>query len=177
MNRAEIEELAKQQIRNTMGIGREIRELEGVLHPEENVSRLARASREGKNGLLVLTDRRVVWFHASIGRRDVLEQTYERISSVEASRKMMSATLAINAGGDVWAMKDIMPKDAVNDLAGLIRQRADAAHGHGPAPQAAAAPPGEDVIGQIQRLGELRDSGVLTVEEFEAKKAELLAKL
>ncbi len=176
MTRAEIEELAKQQIPNRMGIGREIRELEEVLHSEEQVVRMARASREGKNGVFVLTNRRVLWFHASVTRRDVIEQPYERINSVEASRKMMSATLSINAGGDVWAMKDIMPKDAVNDLAGMIRERADQAHHHAPAPAAAAAET-PDVIGQIQRLGELRDAGILTVEEFEAKKAELLAKL
>jgi hypothetical protein len=34
-----------------------------------------------------------------------------------------------------------------------------------------------DPIDQIQRLGKLRDSGVLTVQEFEAKKAELLARM
>jgi hypothetical protein len=39
---------------------------------------------------------------------------------------------------------------------------------------AALAP---DPIDQIQRLGKLRDSGVLTVQEFEAKKAELLARM
>jgi len=175
MDQAEIEALASQQIPNRMGIGREIRELANVLHTGESIVRMARASREGKNGLLVLTDSRVVWFHASIGRRDVIDQAYERISSVEASQKMLSSTLAINAGGDVWAMKDIMPKQAVNEIAGLIRQRMDGAR---TAPAAAATgPAADDVIAQIKRLGELRDAGVVTSEEFEAKKAELLARL
>jgi uncharacterized membrane protein YeaQ/YmgE (transglycosylase-associated protein family) len=35
----------------------------------------------------------------------------------------------------------------------------------------------EDVTEQIRKLGELRDEGVLTDEEFEAKKAELLSRL
>ena len=34
-----------------------------------------------------------------------------------------------------------------------------------------------DPIDQIRRLGELRDSGVVSEEEFEAKKAELLARM
>ena len=34
-----------------------------------------------------------------------------------------------------------------------------------------------DIINQIRRLGELRDAGLLTPEEFEAKKAELLGRL
>jgi hypothetical protein len=33
------------------------------------------------------------------------------------------------------------------------------------------------VLSQIKQLGELRDAGVLTNEEFEAKKAEVLARL
>jgi hypothetical protein len=47
-------------------------------------------------------------------------------------------------------------------------------------PSPAAAPAGEDaqaVMGLLRQLGELRDAGVLTAEDFEAKKAELLARL
>jgi uncharacterized membrane protein YdbT with pleckstrin-like domain len=46
------------------------------------------------------------------------------------------------------------------------------------APAPAAAPPSADeVTNAIARLAELRDSGAITPEEYEAKKAELLAKL
>jgi ribosomal protein L7/L12 len=38
-------------------------------------------------------------------------------------------------------------------------------------------PRDDDVIGQIKRLGELRDGGLITPEEFEAKKAELLDRI
>ena len=45
-----------------------------------------------------------------------------------------------------------------------------------PPPQAApAAAPVDDMIEQLQKLGQLRDSGVLTDAEFEAQKAKLLA--
>jgi Short C-terminal domain len=46
--------------------------------------------------------------------------------------------------------------------------------------QAAAAPPapvaggGDDLVEQLTQLGELRDKGVLTEEEFAAQKAKLL---
>ncbi len=42
---------------------------------------------------------------------------------------------------------------------------------------AAETPTGGDVTEQLGKLGELRDQGVLTDEEFEAKKAELLSRL
>jgi predicted Zn-dependent peptidase len=43
----------------------------------------------------------------------------------------------------------------------------------------AAAPPpaGDAVIEQIKKLAELRDAGILTAEEFEAKKSDLLGRL
>ena len=53
--------------------------------------------------------------------------------------------------------------------------------GGGAAAQApAAAPVGvkpEDVMATLEKLGELKSKGILTQEEFDAKKAELLKKL
>jgi hypothetical protein len=46
-----------------------------------------------------------------------------------------------------------------------------------PAPAAPAAPTGDDIIAQVRKLGELRDMGLLTQAEFDAKKAELLQRL
>ncbi|MFE7505538.1 SHOCT domain-containing protein [Promicromonospora sp. NPDC057488] len=44
-----------------------------------------------------------------------------------------------------------------------------------PPPQQPAASGSEDVIAQLERLGKLRDEGVLTDAEFSAQKARLLA--
>src|SRR3954447_20570616 len=44
-----------------------------------------------------------------------------------------------------------------------------------PAPAPAPAAGGGDLIAQLQKLGELRDAGILTEKEFWAKKAKLLA--
>jgi Short C-terminal domain len=51
-----------------------------------------------------------------------------------------------------------------------------------PPPQYQAAPPppaaaddGDDMIAQLEKLGALRDKGILTDEEFAAQKARLLA--
>jgi hypothetical protein len=52
-------------------------------------------------------------------------------------------------------------------------QEAYAAPQQAPPPQAGAA--AADPIEQLKELGELRDSGVLTEEEFAAQKAKILA--
>jgi hypothetical protein len=44
-----------------------------------------------------------------------------------------------------------------------------------PAPAAPAASSGDDLFAQLEKLGNLRSSGVLTDAEFEAQKARLLA--
>jgi hypothetical protein len=41
-------------------------------------------------------------------------------------------------------------------------------------PQRAAPAPQADVVSQLERLGTLRDQGVLTEEEFQAQKAKIL---
>ena len=48
---------------------------------------------------------------------------------------------------------------------------------YAPPPPAPAAPAdsGDDMIAQLEKLGELRDKGILTDEEFAAQKAKLLA--
>lgn len=44
-----------------------------------------------------------------------------------------------------------------------------------PAPVPAAPPPGNDLYDQLRKLAELKDAGILTEDEFAAKKAQLLA--
>ena len=46
-----------------------------------------------------------------------------------------------------------------------------------PAVQLSSAERAPDIVEQIRKLGELRDAGLLTKEEFETKKAELLSRI
>jgi hypothetical protein len=56
-----------------------------------------------------------------------------------------------------------------------VRGRVEDYIGHKNAPEAAPTTP--DITDQIKKLGELHDAGVVTDEEFEAKKTELLNRL
>ncbi len=62
---------------------------------------------------------------------------------------------------------------AQNLAAGLQGQAAPAAA----AVAAAAGVKPEDVMATLEKLGDLKSKGILTQEEFDAKKAELLKKL
>ena len=55
-------------------------------------------------------------------------------------------------------------------------QQAQAAPAPPPAPAPAAAPAGDvDITGELTKLAEMRNNGILTDEEFAAAKAKLLA--
>jgi len=75
--------------------------------------------------------------------------------------------------GNRWAEKDQQAQDAA-DADAYRQQQSDQQQGYAPPPQQAAAPSQDDMIAQLQKLGELKAAGVLTEEEFAAQKAKIL---
>jgi len=89
-----------------------------------------------------------------------------------------------------WGVFQKWPADALAAAVGSIQGQPAAATvfaparpstpPHARAPRANPAPaaaPAVDVVDQIRKLGELRDAGLLSTEEFNAKKTELLERL
>jgi hypothetical protein len=72
-----------------------------------------------------------------------------------------------------WAEKDQSAQDAAD--AEAYRQQQGYAQQAPPPPPQPAAPAQTDVVGQLQKLGELKAAGILTDEEFAAQKAKILA--
>lgn len=103
------------------------------------------------------------------------------ISSVTTSRDgMMNSKVSVITSGNTVDFRVSHAEAAIvkDTLIRLIRGESQ------PTPQpAAAAPtapvaaPAVDVAAQLQQLASLRDAGVLTEEEFTAKKTELLSRL
>jgi hypothetical protein len=71
--------------------------------------------------------------------------------------------------GNRWAEKD---QQAYEQQQADDQQQADAPP---PPPPQPAAPTQDDMLDQLQKLGELKAAGVLTEEEFAAQKAKILA--
>ncbi len=85
----------------------------------------------------------------------------------------MLRTITIFASGNKTELKNVN-KDDGKDIVDVVRARVSAPKA---APPTAASTANPDIIGQIKQLGELKEAGVLSQEEFEAKKAELLRRL
>lgn len=75
-----------------------------------------------------------------------------------------------------WAEQDQQAYQAQQYQQQQYQQQQYAPPPPAPAPVAAAPSSSDDLIEQLQKLGELRDQGILTDAEFEAQKAKLLAR-
>jgi hypothetical protein len=59
-------------------------------------------------------------------------------------------------------------------IASSRNKKAAAAQSAAPAPQSAAPAGGDDSVEQLKKFAELKDQGILTQEEFDAKKKQIL---
>jgi Short C-terminal domain len=142
------------------------------------------------------TDRRVLVYKAgfmagaSFGRK-IASWDYRNVTGIQFDVHMNSAILMVHAAGtepvkaSYWASGKgsaqqspnaitfaSKPADAVAASVAALRNLVAGAQSVHP-----VAPPEPDAADQIRKLGELRDAGLLTDDEFQAKKAELLKRI
>ena len=117
------------------------------------------------------------------GAEDVEVIPTKSISSVQVRRGAWYHDVTIYASGNTIVLSlDSAEAEKVRGLVmeQVLRGGAPASSAPPPPPPPApspAAPSGDEVLAQIRKLGELRDAGILTQEEFDTKKAELLKRL
>ena len=126
----------------------------------------------------MLTDRRVLFLIHGVMSQQTEDFPMERISSIQWSSGMLMGTITIYASGNKAEIKNV-DKNAGKTLVETVRDRIT---NRPPAPTTprTPAPPAAgqgDVFEQLRKLGELRDAGILTDEEFVAKKTELMGRL
>ena len=163
---------AKSRMRVKLGGGREIKRLPEHLWEGETVERMTTGAYGSGTGLIVLTDRRLLFVQDGMMSKKSEDFPLDKVSSVQWGSGLMLGAVTIFASGNKTEIKNVN-KDDGKEIVDLVRARLSA-----PKPSATPASAAQpDIIGQIKQLGELKEAGVLTQEEFEAKKAELLRRL
>ena len=168
-----------------------------LLPGEQVLAKLKGAFKEG----LVCTDHRVIilkggFMTGQMFGANAYQQTYSAVAGVQVKYTIMSGYFELSAGGmqntakSYWSSdKNADPAKAPNcvslnskpqaekfrEAASLILSKVDEARRGGIG--ADAAKPQDGVLEALEKLGQLRGSGVLTDGEFAAKKAELLSRL
>lgn len=147
----------------------------------------------GKHGAMIGTDRRVFVFKtgyqygATFGSK-FASYEYRNISGIQvesnalgggfaavdvAGAEPVRRTHAAKAPNAIFVKKNDKDQKAIADLRRLIAD----SHQRESAKPTPESPFSQEIVTQITQLGELRDKGLLTPEEFEAKKADLLHRL
>ncbi len=151
-----------------------VEDVEGLLQPDESIIfhckgtlETRRMGQKAKRTYRVaVTERRLLAVDKkALGGIDYQEVMLDKISSVDVSQRPMNLSrVHLAASGDSIAVTMLSKEDAAL-LGDAVRKVAS---------RAAAPAAGADLPAQLARLGELRDAGTLTPEEFEAAKRRLL---
>jgi Short C-terminal domain len=87
---------------------------------------------------------------------------------------MMGHSVKFFASGNETSLKWIDTNSDVSAFVTEVKSQMTAAHESPAAPAAGSSP---DIADQIRKLADLRSEGLVTDEEYEAKRSELLARL
>ncbi|GIV29813.1 MAG: hypothetical protein KatS3mg028_0879 [Bacteroidia bacterium] len=124
-----------------------------------------------RNGIFVATDRRIIFFAKKMMGYDLETFPYENISSIEKSKGLMGHTITFFASGNKATMKWINTGD-INEFINCVNSNIGKKLSH-----TVNSGQSNDIPDQIKKLSELRDQGIITDDEFNHKKTELLSKM
>ncbi|WP_129632625.1 PH domain-containing protein [Candidatus Oscillochloris fontis] len=135
----------------------------------------------------VITDRRVIQVRGIINKR-VIDSSLEKINDVELRQSLIGRMMNFGTVEILTASDDgVNVMDRIEDPLEFKKAMLDAKHNHErgygyldpqnyPAAQPRASAPGE-IQGMLEELAMLRERGILSPEEFESKKRELLSRI
>src|SRR5687768_8843718 len=177
---------------NQNGAKREIRKLVEYRWEDETVRHMVSGTYGSGTGLAVLTDRPLMFVKDGWVGKTTEDFPLDKISSVQWNSGIMFGKLTVFASGNKAEITNV-GKQAGKAIADTIRERLASGPTYppqppaqpptpvAPAPAPASAPPADmsrdEVFSALRQLGELRDAGIVTDAEFEAKKKELLDRI
>lgn len=168
---------AAAKLSGTVGAKREIQRLPEVLWEGETVEMLATGVYGKGNGLLAMTNQRLLFYFHGVMSQQVEDFPYGRISSIQWAGGLLMGTLTVFASGNKAEIKQV-PKAQGKALADALRQRiADGDTSSAPRPAQAPVAPGGDVASRLATLDQLRAVGAITDEEYQDRRAKILDSL
>lgn len=173
---SEIAELASRKLRFKLGVRRELKALPTILAEGEEVLNLAAGGYDGHQGLLIVTDRRLIFYEKGVMRSTQEDFPYSKLSSIQTETKMTSGRLIIFVSGNRAVINQVLPRERVNEIGGYVRERMTAHDADtSPAPESSGdrLGPGE----RLQQLSGVFEAGLISSQEYETKRASILGEL
>ena len=121
------------------------------------------------SGIIAATDRRILMVDKGLfGSTEVAEMPYESIEAITYSTGMMLAGMRITGRGVASFRLEMIDKRAVKPFVDFVRGHLQATHSATPLQTPVSS------ADEIAKLAGLMERGLLTREEFDAKKRQLL---
>lgn len=145
-----IEELAR-KLPSRLGVKKELKKLPTLLGDNEEVLQLDTGTYGGGNGLVVATNRRVMFLLEGLTRSRVEDFPFDEISAVRSEMGMVTGTcrLTISTYDDQAEITN-MSKSVVDEITEYVRSRADSAQVAEAPPRPAPSPPPAPVRREIE---------------------------
>lgn len=150
---------------------KEIKALPDILWEDEKVEKMVQGFYEKGNGILVATNKRLIFVDKGFvyGLR-VEDFPYDKISSIQYETGMLMGKIIIFASGNKAEIKQVVKAQAKN-FGDYVRARISKTQEHASVAKQGA---NDDITSQLENLAMLKEKGILTEEEFSAKKKSIL---
>ena len=120
-----------------------------------------------RKGILVATDKKLAFYGKKTFGFEFEMIPFSKISSVEIKKGLMGWSISLYTSSNTIKMKYIHEAKDAQDIVEYVRSRV----GDTVPTQSNSA---DTSLDQITRLHEMKEAGIITVEEFELKKGKLL---
>lgn len=175
-------ESAKGRMATKFGGKREFRKLQDHVWPGETVERMAIGFYAGGQGLVVMTDKRLIFLKEGMISSTLEDFPFDKITSIQWSSGMLSGKILIFLSGNKGEITNVDKTDG-KAMADDIRARISRL-GHEPASQMPMQSPAPSVevsklspLELMQQLEQMKAAGFLTDEEYVNKRAEILSRM
>ncbi|HCR3571054.1 TPA: SHOCT domain-containing protein, partial [Proteus mirabilis] len=98
---------------------------------------------------------------------DLSSVNYDAITSIDSSSGLTGGKIKINTPGTIYEIGTLQ-KNSVQPLVDIILSKKNNSSSQ------SSNNSGDDLLSKLEKLGKLKESGVLTEEEFQEQKSKLL---
>lgn len=157
------------------GTKNEIKELPNIMYQGETLEYVTSGTLNGNTWLISCTNKRVLFLDKGVffGCKQ-LETPLEKINSVETSKGLIFGTIKIWDGAGAMKIETV-PKTALQPFAEAINSAREALRDRTPEVKVVQhEEKNNNSLDDLERLAKLKEQGILTEEEFVAKKKQIL---
>lgn len=156
-------------------VKKEVAALPSILWEDENIAGAIQGHYNDRAGLLVATQRRLIFIDKGWASLRVEDFPYDKITSIQYSTGMVFGEIIIFASGNKARISQLAKAETVA-FADLARNHVNRLSA--PAPQSvtpATNSSAEQRLAMLERLALLKQQGMLTDDELRAEKAKILS--